>query len=251
MTASRLLPRGWALPDAIAARLGDEVGRQRCMLHDGHLLLVLHEVPKPGDATRAGRLFWRKPDGAWDGSTGGAGVQGLVRHLDAFSKAIDALEERLAAAGAAADIHAVVQASAPLARSARNLQRTLQEARDAVPGDRELILARDRAYELERSADLLHHDAAAALQYAVARQAEEQTRSAFALAQAGHRLNLLAALALPLMAIASVFGMNLPSGIERYGSTAFWAVVAASLALGVAIWLATPRPRPPGGRRVS
>jgi hypothetical protein len=243
MTASRLLPRGWELPAAIATRLGDEVGRQRCMLHDGHLLLVLHDIPKPGDATRTGRLFWRKPDGSWDCSAGGAGVQGLVRHLEAFTKAIDVLEERLSAATGAADIHAVVQGSAPLARTARNLQHCLQEARDGVPGDRELILARDRAYELERSADLLHHDATAALQYAVARQAEEQTRAALTLAQAGHRLNLLAALALPLMAVASVFGMNLPSGAERLGTTAFWAVVGGSLALGVAVWATTPRPK--------
>lgn len=243
MVATRLTPRGWELPTAIAARLGDEVGRQRCMLHDGHLLLVLHEVPKPGDGARAGRLFWRRPDGAWDASAGGAGIQGLVRHLDAFAKAIDALEDRLAGATAAAEIHAVVQASAPLARTARNLHRALQEARDGVPADRELILARDRAYELERTADLLHHDAMAALQYAGARQAEEQTRAAYALARSGHRLNLIAGIALPLMAVASVFGMNLPSGVEGFGIAAFWAVVGASLALGALIWATTPRAR--------
>jgi hypothetical protein len=236
MTVSRLLPRTWELPPALADRLGDEVGRQRCMISSGHLLLVLHDLPKPGDAARAGRLFWRRPDGTWDSSTGGAGIQGLVRHLDAFAKAIDALEERLAAAAAAADIHTVVQAAAPLARTARNLHRTLQEARDGIPGDRELILARDRAYELERAAELLHHDAGAALQFAAARQAEEQTRAALGLAQAGHRLNLVAALALPLMAVASVFGMNLPSGFEGLGVIGFWAIVAAAVALGAALY---------------
>lgn len=241
MAVNRLTPRGWDLPAAIASRLGDEAGRQRCMLHDGHLLLVLHEVPKPGEGARAGRLFWRRPDGSWDASAGGAGIQGLVRHLDAFSRAVDALEERLAGAAAAADIHAVVQAAAPLARTARNLHRAVQEAREGVPGDRELILARDRAYELERAADLLHHDALAALQYAGARQAEEQTRAAYALARSGHRLNLIAAVALPLMAVASVFGMNLPSGAEGHGAAAFWAVVAASLALGGLVWATTPR----------
>ncbi len=236
MTASRLLPRTWELPAALAGRLGDEVGRQRCMLAGGHLLLVLHDLPKPGDTTRSGVLFWRRPDGTWDCSTGGAGIQSLVRHLDAFAKMIDGLEERLTSAAGAQDIHAVVQAAAPLARTARNLHRTLQEARDGVPADRELIIARDRAYELERAAELLHHDAGAALQYAATRQAEEQTRAAYGLASAGHRLNLLAALALPLMAIASVFGMNLPSGIEGGGVPAFWAIVGGSFALGAAVY---------------
>lgn len=245
MTMSRLIPRTWDLPAALRDRLGESVGKQRCMLHQGHLLMVLHEVPKPGDAARAGRLFWRKPDGAWDSSSGGAGIQGLVRHLDDFAKVIDLLEDRLAAALPASEIHAVVQAAAPLARTVRNLQKVLQEARDGVPSERELILARDRAYELERAADLLHHDAGAALQFAVARQAEEQTRAAYRLAQAGHRLNLLAALALPLMAIASVFGMNLASGLEGGGVAAFWGIVAGSLILGASIYAATPAPRDP------
>lgn len=242
MTVSRLLPRTWDLPAALANRLGDEVGRQRCMLAGGHLLLVLHELPKPGDATRNALLLWRRPDGTWDSSAGGAGVQGLVRHLDAFAKTVDGLEERLATAANAQEIHAVVQAAAPLARTARNLHRTLQEARDGVSGDRELILARDRSYELERAAELLHHDAGAALQYTAARAAEEQTHAAYGLASAGHRLNLLAALALPMMAIASVFGMNLPSGIEGGGVVAFWAIVGGALVLGAAIYAAGTGP---------
>ena len=65
------------------------------------------------------------------------------------------------------------------------------------------------------------------------------------LAQAGHRLNLLAALALPLMAVASVFGMNLPSGLEGGGTAAFWVIVGASLLLGAAVYAATPRPEKP------
>jgi hypothetical protein len=241
MAQSRLIPRTWNLPPVLAGRLGDGLGRQRCMLHEGHLLLVLHDPPQPGGEGRSGRLLWRQPSGTWDSSQGGAGVQALVRHLDAFAKAVDAQEDRLAAARTAGEIHAVVQAAAPLARTARNLYRTLQEARDGVPGERELITARDRAYELERAAELLHHDAGAALQYAVARQAEEQTRAAYRLARAGHRLNLIAALALPLMAIASVFGMNLPSGLEGGGTVLFWLIVGGSLALGAAIWAATPR----------
>lgn len=245
MAISRLIPRTWDLPAALHDRLGDTIGRQRCMHHQGHLLLALHEVPKPGDPARQGRLVWRRSDGGWDASHGGSGVQGLVRHLDDYAKAVDGLEERLASATSAAAIHAVVQESAPLARTTRNLHRVLQEARDAVPGERELILARDRAYELERAAELLHHDAGAALQYAVARQVEEQTRSAYRLAEAGHRLNLLAAIALPLMALSSVFGMNLPSGLEALGMPLFWSIVGGALAIGAMVYAATPKPSSP------
>jgi len=247
MNMSRLIPRTWDLPPALRDRLGETVGKQRCMLHQGHLLLVLHEVPKPGDATRLGRLFWRRPDGTWDASQGGSGVAGLVRHLDEFAKVVDGLEDRLGEALSASEIHAVVQAASPLARTVRNLQKALQEARDGVPTDRELIIARDRAYDLERAAELLYHDAGAALQFAVARQAEEQTRAAYRLAEASHHLNLLAAVALPLVTVASVFGMNVSSGIESSGSTAFWVIVVGSLVVGAVLYAATPKPIPPGG----
>ena len=56
------LPPDWQLPEAISRRLGDKVGRQRLMATEGHLLFVLHEPPKPGEAERIGRPIWRHPD---------------------------------------------------------------------------------------------------------------------------------------------------------------------------------------------
>jgi len=41
-----LIPRDWKLPDTLRSRFGDEGGRQRALFAEGHLLLVLHEVPK-------------------------------------------------------------------------------------------------------------------------------------------------------------------------------------------------------------
>jgi Mg2+ and Co2+ transporter CorA len=236
-----MIPRSWNLPASLAGRLGDSAGRQRCMAVDGHLLLVLHQVPRPGENAREARLFWRAPDGRWDGSSSGAGIQALLKHLEGFVRAIEALEGRLATAATAAEHYAILQEAAPLARTSRNLHRVLQEAREACPGDRELLLARDRAVELERAGELLHHDAVNGMQYMLARQAEEQARAANALARAGHRLNLLAALFLPLMALATAFGMNLSSGLEERSPLLFWLVVGLSCTVGVAICLTTPR----------
>jgi hypothetical protein len=54
--------------------MGDAAGRQRAMVHDGHLLLVLHDVPEAGRPERLARLFWREPTGQWKAAGQGAGV---------------------------------------------------------------------------------------------------------------------------------------------------------------------------------
>src|SRR5690606_26103454 len=103
---------------------------------------------------------------------------------------------------------------------------TLQQAREAVGEDRDLIVCRDQAYEIERSAELLHGDMLSGLQCAVARREEEQSRSTHEMALAGHRLNVLAATFLPIATIASIFGMQLPNGLEQsIGPWLFWIVL--------------------------
>ena len=42
-----VVPPVWEIPQVIRARLGDQVGRQRAMFHEGHLLLVLHAPAAP------------------------------------------------------------------------------------------------------------------------------------------------------------------------------------------------------------
>ena len=37
-----LLPAPWQVPSVFRERMGTQVGRQRSMVADGHLLLVLH-----------------------------------------------------------------------------------------------------------------------------------------------------------------------------------------------------------------
>jgi hypothetical protein len=65
----------------------------------------------------------------------------------------------------------------------------LQEARDGVGDDKDLISLRDRAYELEREAELLDGDAKNGLDFCVARRAEEQAESSARIEKASHRLN--------------------------------------------------------------
>lgn len=229
-----LIPRDWTIPDTLRARLGDEGGRQRALFADQHLLLVLHEVPKANDPERKSRLFWRAPDGKWDSSSLGGGVGGLVRHLAEFAKVIDGLEDRLQNAQQARDYFSILQHVTPLWRTTRNLAAALQEARGLVPNDRELIIARDKAGNLERACELLHADAVHGLDYTVARQGEEMAKASADMARAGHRLNLIAAMFLPLTAVASVFGMNLASGLEHAASPwLFWVVLAFGVVIGL------------------
>ncbi len=101
--------------------------------------------------------------------------------------------------------------STPIVRAIKHVHEVLHAGRNAVKEDRLLILLRDRAGEIERAAELLNTEAKHALEYEIAEQGETQAKISSKLAEAGQRLNLLAALFLPLTAIASVFGMNLRS----------------------------------------
>lgn len=60
-----LLPKLWTtIPEAIRNRVGREPGMQRAILEEQHLLIILHQIPGPDDASRKPALFWRQPDGA-------------------------------------------------------------------------------------------------------------------------------------------------------------------------------------------
>jgi Mg2+ and Co2+ transporter CorA len=214
--------------------MGEKVGRQRAMLADGHLLLILHRPPKTNEDERYGRLFWRKPDGSWQSNELGGGAIALGRHVGEFADAIERYDRRHDEAQSVADRFTVQEAVSPLARAARNLYATLQDAREKVPADRDLINSRDRAYEIDRSADLLQQDVQNALQFAVAKKAEEQAEAAHQMAVSAHRLNMLAAFFFPIATLTAVFGTNLAHPLEQWipPPYAFVAVVGAGLLLG-------------------
>lgn len=228
------LPDIWKVPQLFRTRLGERVGRQRAMFADGHLLLVLHAVPKPDEDQRVARLFWRAPDGSWQSNKLGPGIKALQKHLNDYAEVLERLEEAEEQGQRADDFLAVLHENGPLQRAARNLYTTLQEARQFVPEDRDVLICRDRAYAIHRAAELLQNDTRNDLDADIARRAEQQAEHSHKIALAGHRLNLMAAAFLPIATLASVFGMNLDHGLHpTLAPWPFWAVLAAGIFLGL------------------
>jgi hypothetical protein len=248
---SLFLPADWLVPEAIAARLGDSAGRQRAMAGDGHLLLILHEPPTAGKADRTGRVFWRGPNGQWLAKTAADGLLALKRHVAEFADRADELEKRWQTANTAEDFYRLLRDLAPLHRTVRNLHATLQQARELVPDDRDLINLRDRVGEVERAIELLHGDAKNGLDYTIARQAEQQAARTYDMAVSAHRLNLLAATFFPVATLSTiygaVFGMILAHGEPGWSTPAlFWTLLGLGLLGGFVLAQAIARkPIPP------
>jgi Mg2+ and Co2+ transporter CorA len=237
------LPNDWAVPAIFRRRLGVKAGRQRAMVADGHLLLILNAPPEAGSYKRKAALFWRDPKAQWRSTVSVEALRSLHRLVEGYEKAARELEERLERDDDAASLHEVLSRSVPLTRAARNLQLALQEARQAID-DPELINLRDHAGEAERTLELVREDAKIALDFLLARKSEEHAEHAARIAATGHRLNLLAAIFLPVTALGAIFGMNLPHGLERSGPALFWGVTIATVASGWAMLSWTRR----GGR---
>jgi hypothetical protein len=230
------LPPDWQVPEVFAQRLGDTAGRQRVMAAEGHLLLILHEPPGADSAERAGRLFWRDPEGEWRAKGLGDGPQALRRHLGEFAERVDKLEARWQAASTAEDYYSLLRTIAPLHRTIRHLHATLQQARELAPPDRDLINLRDQAGEIERAIELVHGDARNGLDFTIAHQAEQQAQRTYDMAVAAHRLNLLAAVFFPVATLSALFGMNLAHGLDDWNSpAAFWGVLLLGLVCGLVL----------------
>ena len=106
-----------------------------------------------------------------------------------------------------------------------------------------LVVAGDQAGEVERAVELLHADAKNGLEYMVARQTEEQAENSEQLLKAGHRLNMLVAIFLPLTALGSAFGMNFRHGLESITSPLlFWGTLFLGLVLGFFVKLLLDEP---------
>jgi hypothetical protein len=241
-----LLPHDWQVPGPITERLGDTVGRQRAMTADGHLLLVLHELPVAGAPERTGRLFWRDPKGEWRSKGFGDGPQALKRHVAEFAERVEELEKLWQAAGTAADYYLLLRTIAPLHRTARNLHAVFQQAREFVPDDRDLINLRDQVGEIERTIELLHGDAKNGLDFTIAHQAERQAERTYDMAVSAHRLNLLAATFFPVATLSTIygaiFGMILAHGDQGWSTPAlFWGLLALGLLCGFVLARAIAR----------
>ena len=235
------LPKHWEIPESIRNRLGREAGPQRAMLEEGHLLVIVHRMPGPDERERVPVFFHRTPEGQWRGSDSKAqGPTALHEYLTAYETRLHQLEDEEIKATTATQYHALLEAAAPVLRASRGLHRAFQQAREMVKADRDLINFRDKAAGIERSAELLLQDAQFGLNYTAARQSEAQAASAAQMAASAHRLNLLAALFLPLTALCSIFGMDLKSGLENRADS-FWIIVGAGVLLGLIVSMMVAR----------
>ena len=246
MSQSTLLPTEWAVPDKLRDRLGTTAGRQRVLLEDGHLVLVLHATPGADEIGRRGRFFWRDPSGIWRAAPAAERVATLEEHLAEYERAIAQLERVEDGAASARDYFELLDHATPLARATRNLYAVLQHAREAVPEVRDLIVARDQASDLARRAELLQEDSRNGLEFAIAWQAEQQAESSYQMSVAAHRLNLLVAFFFPIATLMAIFGTNLKTGLESWNETVgplpLYAVLCAGLLCGVALTGFVTRP---------
>jgi hypothetical protein len=237
-----ILPSNWNVPQRFRERLGETAGRQRAMESEGHLLLVLHAPPSSEDPARIGRYFWRDATGAWKSTHGGTGLQALKNHVEEFAARIDKLEDAVQDATNASELYASLRELTPLARTTRHLHAALQQARELMPADRDLIALRDRAGELERAAELAQSDAQTSLNFQVAYHQELESKRSYEMAVASHRLNMLAALFFPIATISAIFGMNLGHGFEESPSPiTFYIVLAAGLVAGLILAIGVGR----------
>jgi CorA-like Mg2+ transporter protein len=247
-TESTLLPGDWNVPAVFRQRLGESAGRQRVMAADGHLLLVLHAPPDADEPGRRGRFLWRDPDGNWKVAPRAERFSSLADHLTDYRTTIERVEQREETAQESREYFALLDHLAPLTRATRHLQDVLQKARETVPGERRLIVARDDAYDLARRAEILYDDVKNGLEAAVARQAEAQAESSHQMAVASYRLNILVALFFPIATLMAIFGTNLHHGLEdleaRYGPLVLATVTGLGMLLGVVITFIITRPAP-------
>jgi len=224
----------WQLPAAIEARLGDSsYGRQRTIFEDGHLLIILHDLPKPEDITRSARVFWRKPSGEMQCNGQENGDRQMRALIEAYEAKLKELEADYEVASRAQAYFDLVENVLPIQRASKNLYQTLQTAREQVKADRFILEMRDRAYDLSRNFELLAGDAKMAMDFDIARSAEQQVAQSAKAVEAQHRLNILAAIFFPLMTIATIFGMNLHTGFEMASPIIFWAVFIVGLITGL------------------
>lgn len=227
---------GWELPQEIEQRLGESsYGRQRAIFEADHLLIILHTPPTGDDAERETILFLRKPDGTYWCNGYSGGETRLRRLLADYDELYDKYNEMYDKSSTPTDFFTLMRALTPLNRATTNLHNALQTARDCIDGDTFLIAMRDEAYEVSRNFELLIGDAKLALDYQIAENTELEAARTDDMATAQHKLNVLAALTFPLMAMATLLGMNLVHGFEDRTPTLFWCVVAGGFAVGWAV----------------
>ena len=229
------LPKHFEIEPELREQFSKRAGHQRCVEGHDELLLVLHEVPKPGIPEREAVFFWKRHDGRWT-QPGGYGLNELGELLNRYAQVIDSHEVTLDEVATAAQIFGILRHTGPLARAIRNMVQALEQTLAADHETAEIRTCRDRARELERAADLLHADARVALEFCQAERSEKQAQASARLGRIAFRMNLLAGFCLPLMAFGSLFGMHVKT--QGFMEPLFWGIFSAGISTGaLLLWL--------------
>lgn len=220
--------------------MGPEPGRQRLMDEEGHLLLILHQVPQASDdEVRTAVLFWRQPDGTWKSTPQPGGLSALEEHLKAYREKIHALDHAVESATNPTNYFEVMQEVQPILRSTRHLLNVLQGARQARKDESALIGLRDTAAVLERAIELVAGDAKAGMDFTLAQSAQEQSLAAHRSNVEARRLNRLVAFFFPLATLVSFFSMENPGRVLQSGDS--WVVVLAGVLFGALVLFVVTR----------
>ncbi|MEM7383932.1 MAG: CorA family divalent cation transporter [Verrucomicrobiota bacterium] len=232
-----MIPHQWSIPDSIRERVGVQtLGRQRAIIEEGHLLLILHRQPGPDQDHREGALFWRTPEGQWKSNLGsGRSIETLKDFLQDYHQTCDQLEEAYEKAHSTSDLFSILERVIPVNRASTHLFETIQHARENLREYTDLIEIRDVAYDNSRRYDLLLQDTKNAADFKVARDSEAQAELSREALRASHKLNLLAAMFFPLTALTSLFGMNFKSGLGDHVPFMFWIILATGIVTGIFI----------------
>jgi Mg2+ and Co2+ transporter CorA len=224
----------WTLPQEIANRLSDVTyGHQRAIYEAKHLLIILHAPPAPNETERTNVVFLRTPDGKYFCNGRQSGEVELVQLLESYQTLLDQYNDDYDHVESSKDLYKILAAISPLNRASTNLHNALQAAREYEKKDKFLIEMRDRAHDLSRNFELLLADAKLALDFRIAQNSDMHAQQIEKMAAAQHKLNVLAAITFPLIAVATLFGMNLMSGLEDQSPLLFWGVFAICLLVGV------------------
>jgi Mg2+ and Co2+ transporter CorA len=223
----------WTLPQKITARLGQSsYGRQRAIFEDETCLLILHTPPERKNHKRETLVFLRQPGGQWKCNGRDDGIMRLQKLLLTYEDQCDKFLDEFQKAETSDLLFELLTRLNSAKRTANDMFTALQAARDLIKVDPDLIECRDRAYEISRNYELIYHDAKTALDFRIAKNSQDDAEAAKLVLKAQHKLNVLAAIFFPLMALTSIFGMNLPNGLEKLGIPIFWVIFICGLVIG-------------------
>ena len=143
------------------------------------------------------------------------------------------LDDQVEAAKTPRDYFEVMKRTNPLLRAARNQLNVLEDARQARPESRQLIVMRDQAVAIDRAIELVAADAKSGMDFTLAESAEQQARFAFEAGIEARRLNRLVAFFFPVATLVAIFGVNNPEEILKLRG--FWVVLGLGVIAGIIV----------------